>query len=213
MTIGGLIVRKQKVAHEVVFSLILLFIAIPCLGQKAAQRTETAQDAERPRSLVTLELSLADEPPVTITVVDGTLATYERADRAYRVGLIPHVVDEASGEVEIELVSFSPRGDFPVSRLSLGSVDAMVGFRTSTAEVGRQVLDITVTDVGTGAPAWLQSCSGHERHAASSPVPHANDQFEEENQSTGCCVSCGGASFCGCAVSTSCGQCCNCSFC
>jgi hypothetical protein len=186
--------------------LVVLFATFPCIGR---QLSDTTQPFE---SYVTLELYFAEEAPITVTVRDGALATFEHTERAYSVGLIPRVADPSSGDVVVDVVAFTMRDGAPVSTRVLDTMSTKVGFRSSTAAASGQVLDLTVKGVSHAPPEWQKTCSPREI-AAMTLSPSDSEAIEAENQSTGCCVSCGGITACGCAVSTSCGTCCNCSFC
>jgi hypothetical protein len=185
-------------------SVVLVVLLVLTPSAEAAKRDPVPRLA----NLVTLELTLLDGETVTVTVPDGRLATFANHDLGYRVGIVPNVVDAASGEVELELFEVADRSGRPAVKGRLEVLRGQVGFRSVTAAAGALPLDIRVLEAGPLVRRPGSACTSSSDTLSLSPVPDEGDEMR--NWADGCCVTCGGLQTCGCSVATSCGTCWDC---
>jgi hypothetical protein len=163
--------------------------------------------------LVTLQLSISDGDPVTVTVYEGELARFEDVFRRYSVGITPLVTDVASGLVELEIRRLESGGKVLESGSPSEILSGKLGFTSVTSAIGNQPLDVRVVGIEHQPGRTSAQCLTDPGLESSTTLGCDSDVDQLVYQSDGCCVSCGEQRTCGCAVATTCGTCCNCSFC
>jgi len=164
---------------------------------------------DEPRWL-TLTISFANEDPVRIQVMDGGLATYRSYLYDESFGIIPHVRDMPSGEVELQFVTVTGKRPSyrPAKLLDLksGSMKNEIVFTTPNVAqpLGVRVELAPYVNQATGQST---SRSGPCRQPSTQNIRRIGAAFGQEFQGNGCCVSCTSGEYCGCTVQSSCGTC------
>jgi hypothetical protein len=158
-------------------------IVIAGAGVSSAQQAFASTSA--PPLFVRLSVTAAPGVPATVTLRNGQLGRWTRADGT-QYGLTPVV---ANGTAQIAILELTP-GTAPGSERvkALATITLKLGKAVSYPEAN-PLFEVTL--LGT------------------SPIPAASTMGSDSNgPCTTCCVTCGEWTVCACAVQMECGSCC-----
>jgi len=147
--------------------------------------------------LVTVRVTLPEGETIEATAWEGDAVTIRSERLDANLALVPTVQDRITGDVTIDLYPLEGQGR--VSRIAgqVERIDARLGLRS----LATSLLDIEVTEIRRATP---QEMAGYMDRKAERVDLEDGLVFRE----AGCCVSCGGDTFCGCRVAAGCGSCC-----
>lgn len=157
-------------------------------------------------SWLSVTISFADEEPVTIGVHDQGLATYRSFRHGESFGVVPRL-DRATGDVEVQLVTIS--GERPRYRAEqiLATLHSRAGFEVvGTSAKAALPISVRVDE----AEAALAAASGEGCAVGGATPDRQVAMFRDLYADGTCCVTCSGGEWCGCTVSTDCGDCSGC---
>ena len=139
-----------------------------------------------------------EEGDITIVVPEGGTATHRSYPKGLYLGFVPTVTDLAGGDVDVKVFALRDDNSGSPKRVrELGRIAAKLGYRDVVSAVPE--MDMTIIALGNDLGV-LAKVTG--RQCAKVRVPNLLVN------ASGCCVSCGGSTSCGCAVGGGCGSCC-----
>jgi hypothetical protein len=187
--------------------LLLALSSVPWAQDAAPLADQSGNDGPTPYSLqartipnsntvITLLFTLESGDTIKATQYDGGLIRMEKGETIY--GFTPYLKDRESGEIAVRV--------FRIARVKKGGV--LVGERM--AEIDDLRLDGRYTrfadaELPFGIELLQVRRDDRAKETAAAQthtIPEGGDWGEQ------CCVTCNGVRSCGCAIVTSCGDCC-----
>lgn len=206
--------------------LAVLVLCVACVPVSLFAEA-AAEDAQRARR-VTFDIVLSDGQPLRMTVAEGDVGRIQRHSDGLTLGVRPIIVDAQRGEVQVDIFgitkgegralqeryasSFELRqGEMP-KRVDSGDEFAwnrgVFAPELRAAAVEPLLREVTVLGIDLPTEKKLLeggTCSNAKTADASLLRPAADAVAKPCSR---CCVTCGGVTACGCAVSMDCGSCC-----
>ncbi len=184
----------------VVVALALLFGATGLFAE--------AYSVPQSSRLVTGEVSLAGGKLVKFTVLEGQMLKLSDSEEGYTLGFSPTIVDEANLKVSFTVFEITEHGpDLHMLR----EIESIEVAQTGWVEKAHAEIKITGIEESGLSQADLEGIQAKlavpSKLSSDFPYKPATAGGGEEYKS-GCCVTCGATTACGCAVSSGCGSCC-----
>ena len=155
------------------------------------------------RSKVTLQLTFDTGAVFRVTQFEGSLIRVER--NGSTIGMIPHIDNGHGNQVTATLFE-----GFPLDVRDVSLLERIA--KTSSFEIGREGLDLTTGGLGVKVAvigiAYEVRTTGEGKKNSQLRLLSGPGGIDDGGGGPECCVTCSGATVCGCSVEAPCGNCC-----